>query len=359
MGAAASCAAGMLRKSLLNMPETANRFDFIRLAFAAGVFIYHGVAIGTALPFGPLERALSHFAELSIQGFFIVSGLLVAGSLERSSSLRDYAGKRARRLYPAYAAVILVPALISLAMTQDVQGVGSYLGANLVFLNFLSPALPGFFEGNRFPEVNGALWTLKIEVIFYIALPAIILVLKRFGAFWWVLILALYAAGEAWAYYVPELAPGGYGPELGRQLPGQMAFFAMGIALWKASPGIQRRWAALALCGTALLGASFLYPLLEPLRAFALAGVIGAVAWAPGPKLNAARYGDVSYGLYITHFPILQALAAAGLAASLGLAAYLALATALTLAVSFALWHLVEKPALRPTSHYRRVAKDN
>ena len=359
MGAAASCAAGMLRKSLLNMPETANRFDFIRLALAAGVFIYHGVAIGAALPFGPLERALSHFAELSIQGFFIVSGLLVAGSLERSSSLRDYAGKRARRLYPAYAAVILVPALISLAMTQDVRGVGSYLGANLVFLNFLSPTLPGFFEGNRFPEVNGALWTLKIEVIFYIALPVILLVLKRLGSFWWVLIVALYAAGEAWAYYVPQLAPGGYGPELGRQLPGQMAFFAMGIALWKASPGIQRRWAALALCGTALLGGTFLYPLLEPLRAFALAGVIGAVAWAPGPKLNAARYGDVSYGLYITHFPILQALAAAGLATSLGLAGYLALATALTLAVSFALWHLVEKPALRPTSHYRRVAKDN
>ncbi len=341
------------------MPETANRFDFIRLAFAAGVFVYHGVAIGAALPSGELERHLSYFAELSIQGFFIVSGLLVAGSLERSAGLLDYAGKRVRRLYPAYAAVILVPALISLAMTQDVQGVASYLGANLVFLNFLSPTLPGLFEGNRFPEVNGALWTLKIEVMFYIALPVILLVLKRFGAFWWVLIAAIYAAGEAWAYYVPQLVAGGYGPELGRQLPGQMAYFAMGIALWKASPGIQRRWAALALCGTGLLGATYLYPLLEPLRAFALAGVIGAVAWAPGPKLNVARFGDVSYGLYITHFPILQALAAAGLAASLGLAGFLALATALTLAVSFALWHLVEKPALRPTSHYRRVAKDN
>ncbi|AXE64490.1 acyltransferase [Hyphomonas sp. CACIAM 19H1] len=341
------------------MPETANRFDFIRLALAAGVFVYHGTAIGAAQPFGPLEWSLSHIAELSIQGFFIVSGLLVAGSFERASSLLDYVGKRARRLYPAYAAIILVPAAISLAMTRDVQGVASYLGANLVFLNFLSPTLPGLFEGNRFPEVNGALWTLKIEVMFYIALPIILLVLRRFGAFWWVLIAAIYAAGEAWAYFVPQLAPGGYGPELGRQLPGQMAFFAMGIALWKASPGIQRRWAALALCGTALLGASFLYPFLEPLRAFALAGVIGAIAWAPGPKLNVARYGDVSYGLYITHFPILQALAAAGLATSLGLAAYLALATALTLAASFALWHLVEKPALRPSSHYRRVARES
>ena len=340
------------------MTLLANRFDFIRLVLSAGVFVYHGVAIGAAQAFGAAEMALAQVAEISIEGFFIVSGLLVTGSLDRASTLADYAGKRIRRLYPAYAAVILVPALISLLLSRDVGGVASYLGANLVFLNFLSPVLPGLFEGNRFPEVNGALWTLKIEVMFYIALPVILLVLNRMKALWWLGILALYIAGEVWAHSVPLLAGEPYGAELGRQLPGQMAFFAMGIALWKASPGIQRRWRALALCGTALLGATYLEPLLEPLRALALAGVIGAVAWAPGPKFNVARFGDVSYGLYITHFPILQALSAAGLAASLGLGGFLALATALTLAASFALWHLVEKPALRPSSHYRRVTTE-
>ena len=340
------------------MTLLANRFDFIRLVLSAGVFVYHGVAIGAAQAFGAAEMALAQVAEVSIEGFFIVSGLLVTGSLDRASTLADYAGKRIRRLYPAYAVVILVPALISLLLSRDVGGVASYLGANLVFLNFLSPVLPGLFEGNRFPEVNGALWTLKIEVMFYIALPVILLVLNRMKAFWWVGILALYIGGEVWAHSVPLLAGETYGAELGRQLPGQMAFFAMGIALWKASPGIQRRWRALALCGTALLGATYVEPLLEPLRALALAGVIGAVAWAPGPKFNVARFGDVSYGLYITHFPILQALSAAGLAASLGLGGFLALATALTLAASFALWHLVEKPALRPSSHYRRVTTE-
>ncbi|MFN3608328.1 MAG: acyltransferase family protein, partial [Hyphomonas sp.] len=251
-----------------------------------------------------------------------------------------------------------IPALISLLLTWDVAGVASYLGANLVFLNFLSPTLPGLFEDNRFSAVNGALWTLKIEVMFYLVLPVILFVLNRMKALWWVGILALYVGGEVWAYLVPRLGAEFYGAELARQLPGQMAFFAMGIALWKASPGIQRRWGAMALCGTALLGATFLHPMLEPLRPLALAGVIGAVAWAPGPKLNVARFGDISYGLYITHFPILQALAAAGLVTSLGFAGFFAIATALTLAASFALWHLVEKPALRPSSHYRRVAAE-
>lgn len=340
------------------MPSYANRFDFIRLILAAGVFIYHAVVIGAFTPFGEAERVLAFLAEASIEGFFIVSGLLVAGSLDRSSGLADYAGKRVRRLYPAYAVVIFVPAAISLFLTWDVAGVGSYLAANLVFLNFLAPDLPGLFADNRFTAVNGALWTLKIEVMFYLVLPLILMGLNRLRSFWWAGIVLLYAAGEAWAMLVPGIAEQAAGTELGRQLPGQMAFFAMGIALWKASPGIQNRWGALALCGTALLGATYLHPPLEPLRALALAGVIGAVAWAPGPELNAARFGDVSYGLYITHFPILQALAAAGLAATLGLAGFLALATVLTLAASFALWHLVEKPALRPSSHYRRVAED-
>lgn len=337
----------------------ANRFDLIRLLLAASVFAYHTVVLSAADPEGPLELGLAHLAETAIQGFFVVSGLLVAGSLARSPDLGDYAGKRVRRLYPAYAVIILVPAGISLALTRDWQGVGSYLAANLVFMNFLSPDLPGLFEANRFTAVNGALWTLKIEVMFYIALPVILLVLGWMRSFWWLGILILYAGGEAWAWLVPQFLPGGMGEQIARQLPGQMAFFAMGILMWKTLAQIRRRWAAMALAGTALLGATFLYPVLAPLKALALAAVIGAVAWAPGPKLNAARFGDISYGLYITHFPILQAMMAAGLGAKLDLPAFMALATVLTLAASFTLWHLVEKPALRPSSHYRRAAASN
>ena len=336
-----------------------NRFDFIRLFLAASVFLYHAVALGGDTPFGQLEVRLGVLAEVAIQGFFIVSGLLVAGSLDRSSTLADYTGKRIRRLYPAYAVVILVPAAISCVLTQDLSGVLSYLGANLTFLNFLSPDLPGLFEGNRFTAVNGALWTLKIEVMFYVALPAILFVLRRLGALWWVGIALLYAGGEIWAEFVPRLVGGGLGIELSRQLPGQMAYFAMGIALWKAAPYIQHRWGRLALAGTGLLGASLLIPDLAFLRAFGLAGFIGAVAWAPGWKPNAARFGDISYGLYITHFPILQGMIAFGLTASLALPAFIALAFGLAVTASLLLWHLVEKPALRPSSHYRRVAADN
>ena len=341
----------------MNLPASQqNRFDLIRLVLAAGVFVYHAVALAGVDPEGSLVTALAQFAEVCIQGFFIVSGALVAGSYDRSSNWKDYAGKRLRRLYPAYAVVIVIPALASFALTRDMPGVLAYLAANLSFLNFFAPNLPGLFESNRFPEVNGALWTLKIEVMFYMILPLIFLVLNRLGRLWWLAVIAFYVFSEGWTYVLPLAVEGKLGESLARQLPGQLAFFAMGIALWKCEPQLRRRWRALGLAGMVLVAASLMYPMLEPLRAFALSGLIAAIAFAPGPALNAARFGDISYGLYITHFPILQALLAAGLLSVLGAPAFFSLAAVLVILASFVLWHLVEKPALRPSSHYRKVA---
>ncbi|MFN4225915.1 MAG: acyltransferase family protein [Hyphomonas sp.] len=344
---------------MISQPFAQNRFDLIRLLLASGVFAYHALALSAVAPGSSLELTLATLAEVSIQGFFIVSGALVAGSWDRSSTLADYAGKRFRRLYPAYAVIILLPALISVSLTWDGPSVLRYLGANLVFLNFLEPNLPGLFGSNRFTEVNGALWTLKIEVMFYIILPLILLVLKAMRAQWWLVIAALYIAGSLWAVLVPQIGDTSFGLALSRQLPGQMAFFAMGITLWKCAGQLPRHWAKLGLLGAILTAASLASPLLEPLRALGLAGIISAIAFAPGPALSAARFGDISYGLYITHFPILQAMLATGLLRMLGAPAFFVLSAILVLAASFALWHLVEKPALRPTSHYRKVAAGN
>ena len=185
-----------------DMGTTSNRFDFIRLVLASGVFLFHVVALSAAEQ-TPLELNLAVLGELCIQGFFIVSGGLVYGSYERSKSLSDYAGKRIRRLYPAYAVVILIPAAIALLMTLAAPGripqILEYVGANLLFLNFLEPNLPGLFESNRFPAVNGALWTLKIEVMFYLIVPALAFVIAKLrGRGTAIFLTAIYIAAELW-----------------------------------------------------------------------------------------------------------------------------------------------------------------
>lgn len=332
-----------------------NRFDLLRLLFACLVVVFHAVALTAIDLRGPFEFWLGQGAEIAIQGFFITSGALVSGSLARAQTLSDYAGKRVRRLYPAYATIILIPAFISLLLSGDLAGVLAYLAANLTFLNFLAPSLPGLFDANRFTEVNGALWTLKIEVMFYIVLPLIGFALRRMATLWWLGIALLFVGGESWRLALPHLIDHPAAPTLARQLPGQMAFFASGIALWQAWDIARAHPWLFGLIGLGLTAAAFAHPLLAPLRPAGLTGLIAAIAFIPGPALNAARFGDVSYGLYITHFPILQAFVMLGVFATLGHVAGFVLAGLIVFAASLLLWHSVEKPALRPSSHYRQV----
>ncbi|MCQ8184579.1 acyltransferase family protein [Parvularcula maris] len=340
---------------------SANRFDAIRLVFAAAVAVYHLVVLASLDSSGELERLLGRFAELSVQGFFILSGALVYGSWQRSASIADYAGKRIRRLYPAYAAVILVPSLIAMLLGGEAGGVARYLAANLAFLNFLHPDLPGLFEGQRFEAVNGSLWTLKIEVMFYIALvilgPLLAWTAERRTAFLSGLLAVFYIGGELWHLGFLIAAEETGRPILAilaRQLPGQMAYFTAGMALWHWQQVIRTHLSRVGAAALVLTVLSFFVPEGAFLRPVGLAGVIAWLAWSPGIALPVTRYGDFSYGIYICHFPIIQSLVASGLfeeSPALAVAA----SVLCTLGASVLLWHLVERPALRRTSHYRKA----
>lgn len=333
-----------------------NNFNLLRLSFALMVVAYHLVLLSGISSWSGAIPLLSELAEIGVQGFFVLSGYLVYASLERSASLGLYAEKRFRRLYPAYATVILVCTVggvaFSPASQADLAAVGRYLGANLAFANFLEPNLPGVFDGspNFTSEVNGALWTLKIEVMFYLVLPVLAWLLGKFGRVRWALITAIYIGAEAWR--LGFVSAGQF--ELSRQLPGQMSFFITGIALYRLELGGLKIHLA-GVLGAVLLALTFVTEAAEPVRALGLGclAVWGAVG---APRLpDAAYFGDLSYGLYIVHFPVIQTVVALGIFAVspwAGLAAFL-LASIFSASV---LWHLVEKPSLRSDSAYRRAA---
>jgi peptidoglycan/LPS O-acetylase OafA/YrhL len=67
-----------------------------------------------------------------------------------------------------------------------------------------------------------------------------------------------------------------------------------------------------------------------------------------------ARHGDFSYGVYIIHFPVIQAQVASGMfERSPWVASGLPLL--LVGALSALSWHAIERPFLRRGSHYRRA----
>jgi peptidoglycan/LPS O-acetylase OafA/YrhL len=224
-------------------------------------------------------------------------------------------------------------------------------------MTFRAPNLPGVFTHNADTFVNGPLWTLKIEVMFYALVPLLFLTARfiRFER----LLVVLYVASIAWNLAMGHIAQthgGRLAEELQRQLPGQLSYFMAG-ALLEHYLAWFKRHAVKLLIGAVVVLVAGLYIDLFPFYPAALGVVVIYIAVAFPVTIPAARFGDFSYGLYICHFPIIQAFAAlAVLPGSPGLRTIVVIGASLGYAVLS--WHLVEKPFLLSWPRPAIQAKD-
>lgn len=331
-----------------------NNFDLLRLLFALIVCLVHAYELSG---FQQLKWIAATFSSsVAVKSFFVVSGFLIFMSYERSPSLFSYARKRFRRIYPAYFAVIIGCAFgllaVSSASSSDYFSLawGKYVLANLAFMNFLQPTLPGVFDGNKLSAVNGALWTLKIEVMFYLSVPLFVLLFRRYSRL--PVLLLAYGVSVAYATLAALLAArtgSGIYTELGRQLPGQLAYFMAGAFLYYFLPLFERRRVSFLLPAASVLVINAVYPLplLEPF-ALAVVVVFFGIFFYLG---NFGRYGDFSYGFYILHFPVIQLFLYLGWFRG-DPWLYLLAVIFTTLIGAIGLWHAVEKRFLFRSSHY-------
>jgi len=336
-----------------------NNFDLLRVLFAGVVFLVHAYVLSGSLMLRPLAVFLS--SEIAVKSFFVLSGFLIFMSYENSSSLGSYFSKRARRIYPAYFTVVMLCAMLGAFFTQvsvaDYFSVAwlKYIFANLLFLNFINPDLPGLFSTTPMNAVNGALWTLKIEVMFYLCVPLFVFWMRKFGR--WQVLIGLYAASLCYRVLVEAWGATGslIYQELLRQLPGQLVYFIVGAALYYNLDRFRLHWRWLLGLAILILLVRHQLPVswLEPMAL----GVVVIYAACIFPWLgNVGKYGDFSYGIYIVHFPILQVLIQYGLFDRSPVIAFIT-ATVIVLSISYLSWHFVEKRFLRKSSHYVEVNK--
>ncbi len=158
-----------------------NSFNFLRLMCCLIVIYEHCVVLsGVNLPCYDLRG-------IAVNVFFILSGFWVTLSFFKSDSVKKYVAKRAKKILPQYWLVVLVCAVglsaFSVLPLREYFCNASfykYLVANIFTLNFIHPNLPGVFEGLALNgSVNGSLWTIKVEIGFYILLPFIVFVVKN------------------------------------------------------------------------------------------------------------------------------------------------------------------------------------
>ena len=326
----------------------ANNFDFLRFLLAFVVFLCHSAELSQKTELSIFTHFLS--SNAAVNGFFIISGYLVYESYLRSKSLKSYFIKRAKRILPAYIVCVLVCTfLVAFFLKVDFSWskISQYFLPNILFLNFLQPQVEGVFANNPLPIINGALWTIKVELLFYFSIPIIVITSKYLNRKW-LIFAVIYTLSMVLFWYLNyqfEQTEKEIFLSLSHQFPAQAAFFVSGIAMneWVK----QRHWKFTYwqfLLGIVLYLGSREYALfyLEPI--FLSISVLSFTYLFPLFN-NFGKYGDFSYGLYLFHFPIIQSVIHFGGYQNV----FIGFATSLVLVLltSVLSWNLVEKPFLK------------
>lgn len=276
---------------------------------------------------------------VGVDVFFVISGFVITSMVVRDLasdagfSLRRFSIRRANRLLPAAGVVLAVTAigtalLLSPFGTQQQSagtGVAAALGMSNIALYFISADyFSEHVQSNPFLHT----WSLGVEEQFYVLFPLLLCVAWRVGRsrrstlFWCITVVAVVSFSVSLVFSFSAVLPGIANPS-------QFAFymtptraweFAVGaaLALWSA----RARWHAVhpvaVALGLILIAASAVW--IEPGGAYpgtaALLPVTGtALVLAGGARHNPvsgllaqrplAWLGDVSYSLYLWHWPLL------------------------------------------------------
>ncbi|VXB03076.1 acyltransferase family protein [Pseudoclavibacter sp. 8L] len=315
-----------------------NALNFVRLVLAAVVIFEHTWIIG-----GYENAPDIPLASWAVNGFFAISGYLIAGSKMRLG-FREYMVHRAFRIFPAYWAVLVLTAFAVAPLASFVGGGQWQLGSALSYVgnNFLL-SVSQFGVGETlatapYPDVwNGSIWTLFFEFVAYIAAGVLL-------TFAWVRrhALPIVAIGFVGIVAAQILA---HGPlevttNLFLNLLRFGAFFAAGMLLYFLGPKLRLRNSFAAIAAV----------LMVLLFAFDLAIWVGQLPfaflmlWAGGRlPVRIGVKNDVSYGLYIWAFPVQQFVILLGLG-GLGPWGTAVLSLLITLALAWGSWKLIEEP---------------
>lgn len=303
---------------------------------------------------------------IGVDVFFVLSGFLITGGLlaehRRTGrmSLLGFAARRARRLLPAALTVLAVGIVAATAFlparrAADAAVDGLWSGLSLANWHFAAKQADYFAAKVESPFQH--FWSLSVEEQFYVVLPMLLLALlaiggRRHGRTTAFAVLAgLVVASFLFALSLTGSDPSGAyfsSPARAWEL-GVGSLLAFGASVWVTIPrraGLVLSWGGLAtIITTALLvdGSSMFPGPLAVLPVVGAAAVIVGGAAAPVSSAAPLRsrpmttLGDISYSLYLWHFPVLVVVV--GVDDQLGWLAY-----PLGLALAAVSYHLIERP---------------
>lgn len=338
--------------------DLSNFFTPLRLALALIVALEHIVYIQADRPSSPFEVGHTGAAYLAVNAFFIISGYLITSSAARSPHIMTFLRSRALRIIPAlfFAGVFIAfglgPFMTTVSPAEYFWSWETWdFTYQLITFQNPEPPLAGVeIAGTSWSsDMTGPIWTLRYEMLAYVGTAAFLIL--GLQARRWPIIgaLALVSIGFAFDLQTQMLL------DISATVASALRFgscYLLGALLFTL-PVVQRPkgWTG-AVIGLAAFIAGCLIvangtPAGEIVMNAGLAVLLISVAFMP---VSAPRWlthpPDISYGLYIFHWPIYQLInQKLGTAPNAPLLLFIGLPTALLLATLS--WYLIEKPSLR------------
>lgn len=334
-----------LSRTVLPAAAAAGRIrgiDGLRAIAAISVYLLHA-----GLPFA--QRG-----GIGVDVFFVISGFVITRSLlaeydhSRAIDIAAFYVRRAVRLWPALAVMVMTFALIDPARVSLKYEI-------LPSLLYYSNWTRAFDFGG--PVILGHTWTLSVEEQFYLVWPLVLLACLRWRSHAVAIVLALAASSAVWRAFL--FLHGHSGNEVFHRFDTRFDGLMLGTALALMSASTVRKAGRLFPVAVLCL-AVVVYNYHWPkdwlfLGGYLLVGVAAATVlsrivsdqqgalvqgleWAP-----LAFFGRISYGFYLWHLPVLLALPGFGLTSwQKVLAQFL-----ITLGFALLSWFLIEIPAKR------------
>lgn len=330
-----------------------NNFDLLRLIAALQVAITHG-----ANHLGQSNWVLDIIAMFpGVPIFFFLSGFLIYGSYESSLKseipLRNFFIKRFLRLYPGlwlcFAIGLLLVFVTGYFSTAEVDSkiAAFWILCQTTVFQFYNPEFMREFGTG---VLNGALWTISVEIQFYLLFPILYKVItSRFA------LLVVFIFGCI------NIVHSNFNPSDTTLLKLFSVSFMPWIYMFMLGAIIARQqtWIIPILCRPPLLVTLAVFCLIcwislsqeltwgnriNPLGYLAMVWLVIQIAFK-NRALSSRLLGknDISYGVYIYHMPIINALL---FVRGEGVYEFF-VAISLTVILAIASWRFVERPALR------------
>jgi peptidoglycan/LPS O-acetylase OafA/YrhL len=332
-----------------------DNFTLLRLILALAVVVSHAFSVGTGRHVDEPLYALTGYTlgEHGVNGFFAVSGFLVAMSWDRRGGAIPFATARLLRVFPGLIVAVLVTGLgFGLLMTSLPKGqylsdfrLWSFIWVTVTTFKSAT-ILPGVFENNPLRWPISTVWTLRYELICYAGL----LTYGVLGGFRHrivaLLLVALTALAIVFLAFRGDIPKG---QETALRLP---LVFASGALIYLYRDKVSLSFAAIVSFVPLLTVVSYgAPPFYKPLLFIGTAYLMLFFAVAPGlsnPRLEPP--GDISYGVYLYGWPVQQMLQA--LHPAVGPWQMLGPALVITCAIATLSWLVVEQPALGLKSRF-------